>query len=210
MRYGLLHMQAALCTIFAGAVGGVVSALLCSHSQHTWKATSTVPRVVTGVLAALVASTCSCSIAPVWTQAVSACIAATLARWATWLLRRAGVDDVTNVVPVHLCGGIVSVITVAFFAQPQLLQQLPSLPSREAVRHSAGLAFGGNTHQLIVQLVWLLIILLWSLVITVPMCLLLRSLGCLRNDTNTTSRGASQTACSISFVCPMVAGLSLY
>jgi ammonia channel protein AmtB len=194
-------VQAALATLFAGAVGGLTAMILCKPSQRTWRATSTVSKVVVGVLAGLVASTSTCSVVPLWAHSITSAIAAICAKLTCQLLSHAGIDDVSAVVPVHLVGGIISVLSVGFFAHPDLLRLLPQLPSVAATHASAGLVFGGKGHQLALQLVWILLILAWSTVLTVPTCVTLRSLGLLRNDTRSTIKGEQLIQSGIDTAC---------
>ena len=188
-------MQAAITTLFSGAVGGLTMALLCKPTRRSWRAANTLSKVVSGVLSGLVVSSATCAIAPVWAHAVTAALSAgTTKLFAKWLIRL-GIDDVSSVVSVHLVGGVISVLAVGFFAQPDLLQQLPQLPSQKAAQFSAGFVYGGDGRQLVLQLVWLLLLLLWAAVTTVPLCLMLRSLGYLRNDTRSSLKGAKPRRC---------------
>ena len=95
------------------------------------------------------------------------------------LLRHLRVDDVVSAVPIHLVSGAVSVLAPGFFASADNLMHLAKQPSRLAATRSAGVFFGGDGRQLAVQLLWLSFILLWTVVITVPLCLGLRSMGIL-------------------------------
>lgn len=171
-------------------------ALLCKPTRRSWRAANTLSKVVSGVLSGLVASASTCAIAPVWSHAVTAALSAGATKLCARWLVRLGIDDVSSVVPVHMVGGVISVLAVGFFAQPELLQQLPQLPSREAAVRSAGIVYGGDGKQLALQLVWLLLLVLWAAVVTVPLCLTLRSLGYLRNDTRSSLKGARLTYCS--------------
>lgn len=50
---------------------------------------------------------------------------------------------------------------------------LPSLPTPDSAFFSNGLFMGGGGQQLAVQLMWLLFVMFWSLLFTVPVCLVL-------------------------------------
>lgn len=54
---------------------------------------------------------------------------------------------------------------------------LPSLPTPASAMFSSGLAMGGSGEQLVVQVLWLLFVVGWSLLVTVPVCLVLMVLG---------------------------------
>ena len=142
------------------------------------------------MLAGLVASAASCGVVPLWVHAITSSVSAIAAKLISKLLIRQGIDDVTSVVPVHLVGGVISVVSVGFFAETKRIRMLPMAPSDEASQISTGIVFGGNGSQLGLQLLWLLFILAWTITITVPLCLTLRSLGHLRNDTRSTLTGA--------------------
>ena len=54
---------------------------------------------------------------------------------------------------------------------------LPSLPAPATALFSRGLAMGGSSHQLITQLSWLVFVIGWTLLLTVPLCVVLMMLG---------------------------------
>ena len=54
---------------------------------------------------------------------------------------------------------------------------MPSMPLQGAAMHSRGLFMGGGGHQLAVQLTWLMFVICWSLLFTLPVCVVLMMLG---------------------------------
>jgi ammonia channel protein AmtB len=200
-------MQAAVATLYAGAIGGLVAAFLCKPTRRSWREAATLSEVTIGLLAGLVSSASTCGVVPLWAHTVTAALAAGAAKAACRLLARAGIDDVSSVVPIHLVGGVISVLSVGLFAEADLIQQISQLPSKEAAQKSAGAFAGGDGMQLLLQFVWLLFILTWSIVITVPLCLTLRAIGHLRNDTRSSLKGmalinlSSVASCGMPGVC---------
>lgn len=182
-------MQAALATLFAGSVGAVAAAILSKSSRKSWRTAAMLSNVTSGVVAGLVSSSALCGIAPLWGVAATATVAAVASKGASNLLARAGVDDVASVVPNHLVGGIVSVLSVGFFADPDYLRLTSHLPTAAAARVSAGVFIGGNGKQLLLQLLWLVLIIAWGTVCSVPLCLGLRAVGLLRSDPHPSANG---------------------
>lgn len=61
----------------------------------------------------------------------------------------------------------------------ELIELLPVLPSPEAVQLSLGLLHKGNGRQLMIQLIWLLAVLVWTVLFTAPTIVTLWSVGVL-------------------------------
>ena len=92
--------------------------MLCTpHATTDMHAVKAVHTISQGTRAAVVASTASCAVVPLWTQLITGPLASVTSGWLDRLLQRCGMHDSSSVVSVHLGGGAIGVVAVGFFAQ---------------------------------------------------------------------------------------------
>jgi Amt family ammonium transporter len=111
---GFLATNAAINTLIAGGVGGVVAMF-----YMWWFGPSKKPdpsMSVNGVLAGLVAITASCAFVDSIAAAVIGLVAGIIVCLATGLLEKLKIDDPVGAVPVHFFNGLWGVIAVGIFA----------------------------------------------------------------------------------------------
>lgn len=109
-----LAILAAVNTLLAGAIGGVVAMFVM-----WWFGPSKKPdpgMSVNGILAGLVAITAPCAFVDTWAAVVIGGIAGVIVVLATFALEKAHVDDPVGAAPVHLFNGVWGVIAVGIFA----------------------------------------------------------------------------------------------
>jgi Amt family ammonium transporter len=109
-----LAVLAAVNTLLAGAIGGIVSML-----YMWWIGPSKKPdpgMSVNGVLAGLVAITAPCAFVEPWAALLIGAVAGVLVVWATFTLEKMKIDDPVGAVPVHFVNGIWGVLAVGLFA----------------------------------------------------------------------------------------------
>jgi Amt family ammonium transporter len=130
------------------ATSAAVLAWLLTEKIRDGHATSL--GAASGVVAGLVAITPACASVDTWGAISIGAIAGALCALAVGLKYKFGYDDSLDVVGVHLVGGIVGTILIGFF---------------EAY-DGAGIFYGGDTSQLIAQIQGVLIVMVYTFVMT--------------------------------------------
>lgn len=141
-----LAVLAAVNTLLAGAIGGMVAML-----YMWWIGPSKKPdpaMSVNGVLAGLVAITAPCAFVDTWAALVIGGVAGVLVCLATSLLEKIKIDDPVGAVPVHFVNGMWGVIAVGIFANGN-----PDTAAWNGVPGAVTGILYGNSSQLMAQLV---------------------------------------------------------
>ena len=140
-----LAIIAAINTLLAGAIGGVVAML-----YMWWFGPSKKPdpaMSVNGVLAGLVAITAPCAFVDTWAAVVIGAVAGVLVVLATFAVERMKIDDPVGAAPVHMINGMWGVLAVGIFANGN-----PDTAAWNGVPTPVtGLLYGSST-QIIAQL----------------------------------------------------------
>jgi ammonium transporter, Amt family len=131
------------------ATSAAVLAWLLTEKIRDGHATSL--GAASGVVAGLVAITPACASVDTWGAISIGAIAGALCALAVGLKYKFGYDDSLDVVGVHLVGGIVGTILIGFF---------------EAY-NGAGIFYGGDASQLIAQIQGVVIVMIYTFVMTV-------------------------------------------
>lgn len=140
-----LAVLAAVNTLLAGAVGGMVAML-----YMWWIGASKKPdpaMSVNGVLAGLVAITAPCAFVDTWAALVIGAVAGVLVCLATSVLEKIKIDDPVGAVPVHFVNGMWGVIAVGIFANGN-----PDTAAWNGVPGAVTGILYGNSSQLMAQL----------------------------------------------------------
>eukprot|EP00892_Ulva_mutabilis_P010451 jgi/Ulvmu1/7779/UM004_0008.1 len=177
-----LPAMASVATLLSGCVGCITGLLQeqCRQTSPNYQAMAYACSRAVRVSVATVSA--SCTVVPLWTHFLSVPLAVLTAGSASTLLDRHAVCDAADAIAVHLVGGVVGILSVGFFSRSDLLLRLPPMPTTKAAAWSEGIAFGGLGNQLAAQLLWLMFCLTWSLLLVVPVTVVLRALGALRDD----------------------------
>lgn len=109
--------------------------------------------VASGLVSGLVAITPACADLAPWAALVLGLIAGASSAWTVNLKWKFGYDDSLDVVGVHLVSGIIGTLFLGFFALPH-------------DGNNGGLAYGGGVNQLFAQLMTLLVVLIFSALMT--------------------------------------------
>lgn len=140
-----LAVLAAVNTLLAGAIGGIVAMF-----YMWWVGPGKKPdpaMSVNGVLAGLVAITAPCAFVEPWAAVVIGAVGGVLVCVVTFALEKAKIDDPVGAVPVHFANGIWGVIAVGLFASGN-----PDTAAWNGVPTAVtGLFYGGST-QILSQL----------------------------------------------------------
>ncbi|MDJ0393864.1 ammonium transporter [Rhodococcus sp. G-MC3] len=153
-------------TLGAGALS--MAAWLIVEKIRDGKATSF--GAASGVVAGLVAITPSCTAVTPIGAAVIGIAAGALCALAIGLKYRLGYDDSLDVVGVHLVGGIVGTLLIGVLA------------SAEMPAGVDGLLYGGGLHQLLVQFVAVVVVMVYTGVVTALIALGLKTVMGVRAD----------------------------
>lgn len=133
-----------------------------------------------GTLAGLVGITAGCATMNVLGALVTGAVAGVLVVYSVFFIERKGVDDPVGAVSVHGVCGVWGTLAVGLFAR---------YDDAFLGRDNAGLFYGGGGWQLLVQLVFVLIVLAWTLVTTGILFATLRRFGVLRVTAAEEARG---------------------
>ncbi|XP_068701810.1 putative ammonium transporter 3 [Montipora foliosa] len=114
-----LASRAAVVTINGSIGGGIIG---MAYSYICFKNKLNIPIFVTGILAGLVSITAVCSLARPWEAILIGALGALLACPGCALLDRLRIDDPVGCVPTHCFAGIWGLISVALFAEKDILE----------------------------------------------------------------------------------------
>ena len=124
-----------------------------------------------GALAGLVSITAGCATMNVLGALVTGAVAGVLLTVSERFVARRGIDDPVGAISVHGTCGIWGTLAVGLFAR---------YDDAFLGRENAGLFYGGGGGQLLVQLVFILIVMVWTLATMGALFFLLRKLDLLR------------------------------
>ncbi|KAL9973828.1 hypothetical protein ACROYT_G020333 [Oculina patagonica] len=164
-----LASRAAVVTINGSIGGGIVGMI---YSYICFKNKLNIPIFVTGILAGLVSITAICSLARPWEAIIIGAIGALLACPGCAILERLQIDDPVGCVPTHGLAGIWGLVSVAFFAEKDILENRFS--------NEFGILKGGPWSFLGVQLLMVVAIGAWAALTTFLELLLVNKLIGLR------------------------------
>ena len=143
--------KAAIAFVNTALAGGVTMitwlAISWKHSKHP-----SIAEALTGAVAGFVAITPAAGYVAPWAAVLIGLLAAFVCYGAVQLRRKRGLDDALDVVGVHGVGGILGSLLVGVFAQ-------------QAFGGVDGI-IAGNTHQLLVQLIAILVVAAYSAIVT--------------------------------------------
>lgn len=130
--------------------------------------------ILNGLLAGLVSITAGCASVEPYGALIIGCCGGAIYYTASKTLKKLLIDDPLDASPVHFFCGIWGVISVGFFATPaNVLNTYERKPD-------VGIFYGGDGHQLGVQILGALAIGLWTCTVSFLMFWTLRSIGVLR------------------------------
>ena len=124
-----------------------------------------------GALAGLVSITAGCATMNVLGALVTGAVAGVLLTASERFVARRGIDDPVGAISVHGACGIWGTLAVGLFAR---------YDDAFLGRENAGLFYGGGGGQLLVQLIFILIVMVWTLATMGALFFLLRKLDLLR------------------------------
>ncbi len=133
-----------------------------------------------GTLAGLVGITAGCATMNVLGALVTGAVAGVLVVYSVFFVERKGVDDPVGAVSVHGVCGVWGTLAIGLFAR---------YDDAFLGRDNAGLFYGGGGWQLLVQLIFVLIVLGWTMVTTGILFAVLRRFGVLRVSAAEEARG---------------------
>jgi Amt family ammonium transporter len=143
--FGQLAANAAVNTLVAGAVAGIVS-MCYMWFIHSGKKPDPAMSV-NGMLAGLVAITAPCAFVNAFDAAIIGVVAGVLVCLATFWLEKAQIDDPVGAVPVHFVNGMWGVLAVGLFSNGYDITAGWNGMSGAVT----GLFYGGGVNQLIAQ-----------------------------------------------------------
>jgi Amt family ammonium transporter len=138
-------------TATAGMVGWMAVELRRDKRATSFGAAS-------GAVAGLVAATPSCGTVSPLGSLVVGLVAGAVCAWAVGVKYRLGYDDSLDVVGVHFVGGVIGTVLIGILATQTNVENLGF--------GSAGLFYGGGTTQLGRQIVAVLVVMVYSFVVT--------------------------------------------
>ena len=124
-----------------------------------------------GTLAGLVGITAGCATMNVLGALVTGALAGVLVVYSVFFIERKGIDDPVGAVSVHGVCGVWGTLAVGLFAR---------YDDAFLGRDNAGLFYGGGGWQLLVQLIFVAIVMAWTLATTGILFAALRRFGVLR------------------------------
>ncbi len=124
-----------------------------------------------GALAGLVSITAGCATMNVLGALVTGAVAGVLLTASERFVARRGIDDPVGAISVHGACGIWGTLAIGLFAR---------YDDAFLGRENAGLFYGGGGGQLLVQLIFILIVMVWTLATMGALFFLLRKLDLLR------------------------------
>ena len=154
-------------TVIAGAAGTVAAGAVVWRRQGL----PDMSIVANGTLAGLVSITAGCATMDVLGAIVTGALAGVIVVYSMSVIERVGIDDPIGAVSVHGVCGIWGTLAVGLFAR---------YDDGFLGRDDAGLFYGGDGYQLIVQVVLVAIVATWTLVTTGILFATLRRFGLLR------------------------------
>jgi Amt family ammonium transporter len=141
-----LAIIAAVNTLLAGAIGGIVAMLVMWWFGPGKKPDPAMS--VNGVLAGLVAITAPCAFVDTWAAVVIGAVAGVLVVLATFALERMKIDDPVGAAPVHMINGMWGVLAVGIFANGN-----PDTAAWNGVPTAVTGLLYGNPNQLLAQVI---------------------------------------------------------
>ena len=141
-------------TTISAASGALTSVAISKVTKSYWDASS----ANNGVLAGLVGITGSCSVVEPEGAFVIGIVSAFVYSYSSKMLLRFGIDDVVDAIPVHMFCGIWGVIAGGLFATKD---------NYEVVYYGepdkcSGLFYGGDGSTLLANVMFILVVLLWT------------------------------------------------
>ena len=138
--------------------------------------------VINGLCAGLAGSSAGCATMTTEGALVTGCFCGALYFLLSSMLCSFQIDDVTDVCPIHLGGGLVGSITAALFTTPELYK-MAFLGSGEVSPCGAFYVCEGlGWRQLVANLIFLVVVSVWSLAAALALFLPLRVMSLLRVD----------------------------
>lgn len=164
--------KCAVTTTLAASAGG--SSVLVFHVFAGYA--PDVTPVLNGILSGLVSITAGCSVVEPYAAVIIGIVGGAFYYFASWVLLKLQIDDPLDASPVHLFSGIWGLISVGFFATPVNLRNAYGASGNDM----AGVFYGGDGHQLGVQILGVITIGLWSSALCFALFQILKLLGILR------------------------------
>ena len=143
-----------------------------------------------GVVAGLVAITPAAAFVGGLAGIVFGAVAGVVCYLGIQLKYRFGYDDSLDVVGVHMIGGIVGGVLIGFLADPNILGQGPG--DGGELPYEAGLFFGGGTALLVEQIISIVVVMVFSFVVTYVLAKILDATMGLRVSEDEEARGLDQ------------------
>ncbi|CAD7695065.1 unnamed protein product [Ostreobium quekettii] len=170
--YGSMYVasKAAVTTTLAAAAGGVTVLVVhvAFHNQPD------VAPALNGILAGLVSITAGCSVVEPYGSVCIGIVGGIVYYFSSWGLKKLQIDDPLDASPVHFFSGMWGVLSVGFFATPVNLENAYGSTT------DVGIFYGGEGHQLGVQLLGATAIGVWTCGISFVLFMVLRMTGSLR------------------------------
>lgn len=164
--------KCAVTTTLAASAGG--ASVLVIHVFAGYP--PDVTPVLNGILAGLVSITAGCSVVEPYAAVIIGLVGGSAYYAASWGLLKLRIDDPLDASPVHFFAGVWGVLAVGLFATPVNLRNSYGVSGNA----TAGVLYGGDGHQLGVQVLGIIAIALWSCTLSFIMFQILRILCILR------------------------------
>lgn len=164
--------KCAVTTTLAASASG--SAVLVFHIFAGYA--PDVTPVLNGILAGLVSITAGCSVVEPYAAVIIGIIGGAMYYCASWGLLKLQIDDPLDASPVHFFSGMWGLLSVGFFATPANLRNVYGASGKDMI----GVLYGGDGHQLGVQILGVLVIAVWSCTLSYIIFQILKFLCILR------------------------------
>ena len=165
-------------SIGGSAVGLILTYLLTFRSEggHYFD----IGIAINAILGGLLGVTASCAVIDPTESLFIGGVGAAIAVGATPLIQRLRIDDPVGAIPVHLCAGIWSVLSVGVFARNEF----------DPDAGPTGLLHGGGFQTLAIQAIGTLVIALWAFLTTLATFLVLKATIGVRMEPHEEEMGA--------------------
>ncbi|XP_060065531.1 putative ammonium transporter 3 [Ylistrum balloti] len=152
----MLAARSAVSTITASVAGGTVG-LIMSYVMKQRR--FDISYLINGVLGSLVGITANCAMAEPWEGLVIGFIGALITNLTVELFTKLGIDDPVGCVGTHACAGVWSLMSVGLVTKSDNLTDAMQIENV-----GQGLFHGGGFHQLGIQALAALTIIVWTLI----------------------------------------------
>ena len=153
------------------AIAAAASTLTAGGISWVRTGKPNLPAAANGTLAGLVAITAGCATMNVLGSLITGVAAGALLNASERFIAHRGIDDPVGAISVHGACGIWGTLAIGLFAR---------YDDAFLGRENAGLFYGGGGGQLLVQLIFILIVMVWVLATMSALFFLLRKLNVLR------------------------------